>query len=520
MIPIVTVAEMRAIDEAALGTTPEAVLVRRAGTAVATCALEMMGGGYGRRVVVLAGKGNNGADGKLAASVLARRGARVKVIDALAAPERVSGADLLIDAAFGTGFWGSYSPPEVARGTKVLAVDIPSGIAGDSGEAFGEPLRADMTVTFAALKPGLVQGKGALLAGEVVVADIGLDASGARAHLVEDADLGLLPGRGRSAHKWESAVAVVGGSPGMTGAAMLAAEAAYRAGAGMVRLLVPGADPDSLAAVAAPSAKEAVIQELPAHGWSSEVLALAARCKAVVVGPGLGREESIATEVRRLVAESPVPVVVDADAIFALGGAGRLAGLLAGAVGRVADPGGGGGARAAGPGESSGSSDADRGGPGVTGVVVTPHDGEYRMLAGSAPGSDRLGAARSLALATGATVLLKGPTTVVASPDGKALVSTSGPPSLATAGSGDVLSGVIAAFLARGVQGLREAAALGAHVHGRAAAAGPAEGLTASDLPRLVSRWLSKALRPGVITRVAPGRLPGRGPGDSPRRWR
>ena len=168
---------MRAVDAAALARVDEATLVERAGTAVATWALRLMGGSYGRRVVVIAGKGNNGADGRVAAARLRRRGRPCEVVEALDGPERIGPrgtVDLVVDAAFGTGFRGEYRAPAVPAGVPVLAVDIPSGVDGDTGEACGEPLRADCTVTFAALKPGLLFGDGPLLAGRVVVADIGL----------------------------------------------------------------------------------------------------------------------------------------------------------------------------------------------------------------------------------------------------------------------------------------------------------------------------------------------------------
>ncbi len=455
MKPVVTVAEMRAVDEAALAYVSEATLVERAGTAVAVGALQLLGGAYGRRVVVVAGKGNNGADGRVAAARLAARGARVRVVEVADAPERIGPAgavDLVVDAAFGTGFRGEYRAPAVPAGVRVLAVDIPSGVDGDSGAACGEPLRADATVTFAALKPGLLQGDGPLLAGRVTVADIGLDVSGARIWVVDDDDVGaMVPARPRSAHKWQTAVAVVAGSPGMSGAAGLCARGAYRAGAGMVRLGLPGGDPDDA------DVEEAVATGLPAEGWASAALAMAERCKALVVGPGLGRTPATADEVRALLGSFAGPMVVDADGLFALGSGDEARRVLAGAAGPV---------------------------------VLTPHDGEFARLTGSAPGADRIAAARAAAAARGVVVLLKGPTTVVADPAGDVRLAVAGSPRLATAGTGDVLAGVIGAFAARGVAPL-EAAALGAHVHGRAAALGPPEGLVAGDLPDLVARRLS-----------------------------
>jgi len=465
--PVLRVDDMRAVDADALGAVSEETLVERAGTAVATWAIRLLGGTYGRHVVVVAGKGNNGADGRVAAARLRARGAKVTVVEAADAPARFGRpgtVDLLIDAAYGTGFRGTYRAPAVPAGVPVLAVDIPSGVNGDTGEACGEPLRADLTVTFAALKTGLLQGDGLLLAGQVEVADIGLDVSRARMWVVEDSDVAalLLP-RPRDAHKWQSAVAVVAGSPGMTGAAGLCARAAYRAGAGMVRLGIPGGDPADL------PVSEAVGTPLAVDGWSTAALAMAERCKALVVGPGLGRAATTVADVRDLVGRATVPVVVDADGLYALGTGDEIAAAL-GSVPRAA------------PGARERS------------AVLTPHDGEFARLSGAAPGPDRISAAQELARRGGAVVLLKGPTTVVADPAGNVLLATAGSPRLATAGTGDVLSGAIGAFVARGVEP-HPAAALAAHVHGRAAELGPSEGLVAGDLADLLGRWLSGVRR-------------------------
>jgi NAD(P)H-hydrate epimerase len=463
--PVVTVDEMRAIDAEAHQQVPEAVLIERAGTALATRALALLGGGYGRRVVVLAGRGNNGADGVVAASVLASREAHVQVVAAAEAPAVLGvGADLVIDAAYGTGFHGDYVAPEVPDDVPVLACDIPSGVHGDTGQAHGRPLAAVATVTFAAHKPGLLQGDGVELAGEVTVADIGLDCRRAHTWLVEDADIAAVPGRAHEAHKWQAAVAVVAGSPGMTGAASLCAHAAYRAGAGMVRLGVPGATRAEV------PFGDAVGEALPAVGWADRALRMAERCHVVVVGPGLGASATTAAEVRRLVVHCPVPVVVDADGLRALGDVPAATAVLAGR-------------------------------PAAT--VLTPHGGEQARLTGQRPGPDRIGDARSLAGALGATVLLKGSTTAVGDPDGSVLVVRSGSSRLATAGTGDVLSGVIAAFIARGAPPTL-AAALAAHAHGRAASLGLAVGATASDLPLLVAQWLSAQVAPSApVAQVA-----------------
>jgi len=439
VIPVVTPEEMQAADRAA--PDPVEVLVARAGAAVALSALDMLGGGYGRRVVVVAGKGNNGADGRAAAARLRRRGVRVQVIDALDGPDRLPAADLAIDAAYGTGFRGEYAAPDPGT-TPVLAVDIPSGVDGLTGRADEASVRADRTVTFAALKPGLLLSAGRERSGRVTVADIGLPVPGARMHLVEQADVvAWVPERPLETHKWRSAVYVVAGSPGMTGAAHLAARAALRAAAGTVRLAIPGVAPD-------PRFLEVVGRSIPAAGWVPDVLADADRAKAIVVGPGLGRDETTRSAVRRLVAEATVPVVVDADGLHALGTVDEAAGVLASR-------------------------------PAAT--VLTPHEGEYARLVGSPPSSDRIGAVRDLARRTGATVLLKGSTTVVAEPGGEVLLSDAGDARLASAGTGDVLAGVLGAFLAQGLDGLRAAGAA-AFVHGRAGHLGWRRGLVAGDL--------------------------------------
>jgi NAD(P)H-hydrate epimerase len=400
----------------------------------------------------------------VAAAALARRGAVVDIVDAASAPARIGPCDLVIDAAYGTGFSGAYEAPELAEGTSVLAVDVPSGIDGDTGELSGRALRADRTVTFAALKPGLLMGEGASRSGRLVVADIGVPVGPVGIGLVEDDDLAALPGRKWNTHKWASAVAVVAGSAGMDGAAFLCARGAARAGAGMVRLAVPGRDEDAMG----PWPNEAVRMPLGRDGWADEVLAALGRCRSLVIGPGLGRDQETVDAVRRLVGLSPVPVVADADALFALGDAAGAREVISG-------------------------HGVDR--P----VVLTPHDGEYARLAGDDAGPDRVAAARRLAESTGAVVLLKGSLTAVAAPNGgegysgpPVLVAAAGTPALATAGTGDVLSGVIGAFLARGVDALR-AAALAAHVHGAAARLGHPQGLLSVDLPDLVADWLSGA---------------------------
>jgi NAD(P)H-hydrate epimerase len=445
VIPVVTPEEMGAIDAAA--PEPVEVLIERAGSAVARAAIEMLGGTYGRRVVVVAGKGNNGADGRSAAARLTRRGVRVDVLDAKDLRGALPACDLLVDAAYGTGFRGEWEPPPAPDGALVLAVDIPTGVDGLTGEVRGSPWPADRTVTFAALKPGLVLRGGPDRTGGLDVADIGLDTSSASIHVVEVVDVAeWLPLRPREAHKWNAACWIIGGSPGMTGAAHLAAVGAQRAGAGYVRLSVPGTDPDPTAPT------EVVSVELPEDGWSSVVADDVDRVRALAVGPGLGTGAPTQQAVRDLVATSGrPPIVVDGDGLTAL--ADDIEGKLT-------------------------SHDARGGGPST---VLTPHDGELARLGADPDAPDRIATVRDLARRRGAVVLAKGSTTVVAAPDGRALLSTTGDARLATAGTGDVLTGVITALIAQGVPQF-EAAAAGAYLHGRAGALAWRRGLVASDV--------------------------------------
>lgn len=443
MIPIVTPDEMRAVDAAA--SEPTSVLIDRAGRAIARAGVQMMGGTYGRTVHVIAGPGNNGADGRVAAAVLVAKGVSVRVHDAFALPRVLSPADLVIDAAYGTGFRETWNPPYIGD-TPVLAVDVPSGVNALTGEAIGRVLAATRTVTFAALKPGLLVSPGRELAGDLELADIGLGdaaAGHAHAHLVQSADVAAwVPTRTASAHKWRAAVRVVAGSVGMTGAAQLAANAAIRAGAGMVHLSAPGT-----LVVQAPV--EVVQRPLPLKGWAREVLDSLDRFHALVVGPGLGRDDETTDQARLLAMDAPIPTVIDGDGLFAMAWNAEGAAAL---LQRRTAP-----------------------------TVLTPHDGEYALLTGVKPGQDRLMAARRLAADTGCVVLLKGSATVVADPDGQVLVVTTGDERLATAGTGDVLSGIIGALLASGVPAFRAAAA-GAWLHGQAAQSAPACGMVAGDI--------------------------------------
>jgi NAD(P)H-hydrate epimerase len=475
VLRVLTPIETRACDRAAIDAgTPEAVLVERAAGAVARAARRLLGGVYGRRVVVVAGKGNNGNDGRVAARMLLADGAGVDVfdldagIDHEALARAVGRAHLLIDAMYGTGFRGRLEGDAAmvaASGlgvARTLAIDVPSGVDALTGRTSGAAVVADWTVTFAALKPGLLTEPGRSHAGEIEVADIGVDpsAAGGCLHALEAADVdALVPGRDPEAHKWSAGVLVVAGSAGMTGAALLAGRGAYRAAAGMVVCALPGDE-----AARRASGGEVVTRAAPATDDGAltadavePLLAGIERFGALVVGPGLGRAQPTLGAVRQLVASAPVALVVDADAIVALG----------------EDP----------------APLRERSAANLPPAVLTPHVGEFTVLAGAPPGDDRIDAARSLAASLGAVVLLKGPGTVVADPDGRALLTPTGGAGLATAGSGDVLAGVIGALLARGLEPF-EAAGVGAWWHGRAGDLLD-EGALASDVADALPRTLA-----------------------------
>jgi hydroxyethylthiazole kinase-like uncharacterized protein yjeF len=464
MIGLYTAAEVRAAEAPLLAALPDGALMQRAATGLATVCLRLLGSAYGRRVVLLVGTGNNGGDALFAGAHLAGRGARVTAVllDAgrahaagLAALRRAGGrvadpshaglhrADLVIDGVLGIGGRGGLRPDAAAlaraaaEGAGVtVAVDVPSGIDADTGAVEGAAFEAMHTVTFGAVKPGLVVGEGRGRAGQVHLVDIGLGPNLGPPSAVQlvDADVAArLPPPSAADDKYsQGVVGIVAGSAAYPGAGVLCTGAALRTRPGLVRY----------AGTAAEGVRAAWPEAIVTQGRPSE----AGRVQAWVVGPGMGTDDAARSVLAEVLA-TDLPVLADADALTLLAKEPDLV------RGRAAP------------------------------TVLTPHDREYARF-GQEVGDDRIGAARRLAAVLGAVVLLKGDATVVAAADGRAFVNGTGSPWLATAGTGDVLSGITGALLATGLDPA-EAAAVAAHLHGRtgrlAAEAGP---LVAGDLVR------------------------------------
>ncbi|HEU5056874.1 MAG TPA: NAD(P)H-hydrate dehydratase [Kofleriaceae bacterium] len=508
---VVSAAEMRAIDAATIEGIglPGAVLMENAGRAVADAVIEELGGRRGA-VAVVAGAGNNGGDGYVVARVLRARGVEALVYLAarraevrgdaqlhLAAYEQTGGmatsiaepdelaehreamqaAPVVVDALFGTGLARPVTghlasvieEMNRARGT-VIAVDIPSGLSADRGVPLGAAVRAHRTVTMAFLKLGLAVAPGLARAGRVSVAEIGIPVELAHAHgirvaVLEASDLAgslrrpqALDHKNRRGH-----VLVVAGSPGKRGAARLPSWAALRAGAGLVTLASDGAE------LAAPDPVMTAALDAEAAGAADRLVALAEGKAAVAIGPGMAPGAGGRGLVQSAVARLEVPMVLDADALNHLAGDAQLI------------------ASARAP------------------VVITPHPGEAaRLLRTSAAEveGDRVAAARALAELTRAVVVLKGAGTLVcdgAAGDGFVTINPTGGPALATAGSGDVLTGVVAALVGQGLQ-VGEAARAAVYMHGlagdlAAARIGPV-GVTASDVLESVPAAYSNLLPP------------------------
>jgi len=489
--PLLDAERMRAVDSWASRDrgVPSLELMERAGTGLAAVAATMAPEG---RIAVFAGKGNNGGDGLVAARVLRADGREVEVVlagdagefsgdarsnlERLAGPEPhtlgraiADGTTLVIDALLGTGATGAPRGRVAeaieaihACGVTVLAADVPSGVDASSGEVAGSAVAAAATATFHAAKPGLWIEPGRGHAGRVTVLEIGIPDGApvdAGVGLMRDEVLAVIPRRGVHSTKFSSGrVLVAGGSPGLTGAPSLAALAAARAGAGYVTVCVPA----SLSLVFETRLLEAMTLALPdEHGEHTpggvEALAAAAAARggALVLGPGLGRGEGAAAFVRGVLEAVALPIVLDADGLNA------YAGALDSLSGRAA--------------------------------VLTPHEGELARLLGTTAAvvaAARLGHAREAAMRAGAVIVLKGDDTLVAAPDGLVAVSPGATPALATAGTGDVLAGVTAAMLAKGLEPF-EAACAAVRLHARAgvraAARHGGEGLIASDVIEALS---------------------------------
>jgi len=459
--PLYSADEMRAAEARYPGypdTVPE--LMERAGRSGAEVALRLFPDA--RRWTLVCGGGSNGGDGRVMARHLERAGRETLVVDAKAGERELGEPDVVVDALFGTGFSGEPRPDAAAlieevnrAGVPVFAIDLPSGVDASTGEVAGAAVDATATVTFHGLKVGLAVAPGRFHAGELHVADIGLEPAETEQRLVTPSILDAVPRRSERDNKYTAGhVLVVGGSRGLTGAPSLSAMAAMRADAGYVTL----AAPESTLPVFEQRLLEAVKRPLPdeggevADGAAEAVLRLAEKAHAVALGPGLGRGAAAKQLVRRLLAELELPVVVDADALYELEPA---------------------------------QWPAPR--------VLTPHEGELARLLGRESrevAAHRLAAVREAAERFRSVVLLKGADTLVAAPGRGVLVVALGLPSLATAGTGDVLTGIAAAFLAKGVEPQLAAAAAAAAQQLASAEAPQRSGLVASDVIEALPRAL------------------------------
>ncbi|HEX8648715.1 MAG TPA: NAD(P)H-hydrate dehydratase [Thermoleophilaceae bacterium] len=506
--PLFAAEEMRAADAYAIDEAgvPSIDLMERAAVGLARAVAEVARPGLPIRI--LCGKGNNGGDGLAAARLLREEGRAVDVLavgdlsetkgDARAnlerlpgagpepyAPEWLEGSGAIVDAMLGTGFEGSPREPVAgaiaainAADAPVVACDVPSGVNASTGEIEDEAVRADVTATFHGPKIGLHVAPGAFHTGEVRVIEIGIPrgAPGAEAAgLIADRVLAGIPPRTREGSKFTSGTVVIaGGAAGYTGAPCMVALGAQRTGAGYVQLAVP----ESAQGAVSLRLLEAVTRGLPEEGGmhvaagADEVGEMAERAGAVVLGPGLGRSDGAQEFARRVAASVGKPLVIDADGLNA----------------------------------HIGALESLRGRPGPT--VLTPHAGELGRLLdvdSGAISAHRLEHAREAAERSGCVVLLKGDDTIVAAPGGPVAVSPGATAALATAGTGDVLAGIVGALISKGMDVL-EAAAAGVRLHVYA-------GLAAAE------RWGTDHVVAGDVIeaipaafRRAPGRsaLPGR----------
>ena len=493
--------EMREMDRRTIEDwgMPGTVLMENAGRSVAAVCEELLDELPSGPVVIVAGKGNNGGDGFVVARWLHWAGYDVEVcllppLDDLSGDaainarfaermgvpihqqatrelldDRLSRATLIADGVLGTGISGEVRGPAReaveamnAAPAPVVAIDIASGVDADTGAILGEATRAHTTVTFALAKVGMYQQPGRACCGQIIVAPIGMsreltEAAELRTNLTTSADAEvMLPARGANMHKGDAGrLLVIAGSVGMSGAAAMAALAATRAGAGLVTI----ACPESLNDILEVKCTEVMTRPMPETAARSlalegedAIVEFAAGMDAVALGPGLSRHEATAELARRLAARIELPMLIDADGLNAF--AGRAEELR------------------------------ERPAP----TVLTPHPGEFARLSGREVGAieaDRPRSARELAERTGCVVLLKGAGTVIADPGGEVWINPTGNEGLACGGSGDVLSGIVGAFLAGG-SGALHAAVAGAYYHGRAADVAAGDGLRGMVPPKLI----------------------------------
>lgn len=510
-----TAAEMRRLDEKTIFECglPGVVLMENAGRGAAVLTREHFGDLAGRNVAIVCGRGNNGGDGYVMARIFHGWGAFVRIF-LLSDPERVggdarinldvvlkmgleiieireeshldrfdlTGVELAVDAILGTGlnsevrglYRGVIERLNQA-GMPIVAVDVPSGLDSDTGRILGVAVRADLTVTFGLPKAGLLLPPGENQAGRLEVVDIGIpphvlaEADPGKELLLEDNLKGLLSPRARDGHKGHYGhVLVVAGSTGKTGAAVLTALAAARSGAGLTTLAVPA----GLNSIVEEKVTEVMTEPLPesepgflAAEALDRVLELAEGKSVLALGPGLSTRPGAVALVTALVEKAELPLVIDADGLNALAGTPDIL------------------------------KKARRE------VILTPHPGEMSRLTGLSTAeiqADRLGAAGDFAQAHSVVLALKGYRTVVAAPDGRLFLNTTGGPHMASGGMGDVLTGIAAGLVSQGLSPL-DAARLGVFVHGlaadQAAAAESQVGLLASDLtarlPRLWKRFVT-----------------------------
>jgi hydroxyethylthiazole kinase-like uncharacterized protein yjeF len=455
--PLYTSEEMRAAEAG----HDTAALMERAGAEAARIALEVFPAA--ERWTVVCGAGANGGDGRIVARLLVEAGKQVLLVDAKSGKTDLGEPHVIVDAIFGTGFSGKPRAEAAslierinASGAHVLAIDLPSGVDASTGEIPGAVVDAEETVTFHGRKVGLLVAPGRFHAGRIHVADIGLEGHETAVRLATAELLLSVPRRTEGDNKYTAGhVLVVGGSRGFTGAPSLAARAAMRADAGYVTVAVP----ESTLPAFEQNLLEAVKRALPdeagvvAEGSGEIVRELALRASAVALGPGLGRGPGPQGIVRELLGQLELPVVVDADALFQL------------------EP-------------------ADWPGP----RVLTPHEGELARLL-DVPSKDvaarRIASVNAAVERFGCVVVLKGADTLVAAPQRGLIVCSLGLPSLATAGTGDVLTGIVGAFLAKGMDA--QLAAVAATVaQQRASVEAPQRfGLIASDLIDALPRVLA-----------------------------